>query len=376
LPNQSLPNKQYSPSDKRHAVALDQTRRKKKKLTFSFLGFTFSIILAVFLVGYVIVFVLPPRHLVVKINTVEYTRGDLVELVKVSEANALFMGDKAAVKSGVFNALQTIVENEVISQSAPSYGIYVDQAEVNKQIEYVMRSPDHMNAGKTEEQIDRETRERYLSFLNQLQIDELAHKDLLRKTFLREKMKHWIGESVPYVAEQVHLFRLLLPVTGEYEIMQVKYNDFIKNSDSVESYETAFDLISREFSKDTSDVIRMGGSLGWMPKGAWKDYEVNFYDLEIGELSDPVRNKDDKNSIIFFMVSERQLARELTTSVREQLKTEALQNWVNVERGKHNVFAEFDSEVYAWVHQQVKMADRSPTPTPDPDPFSQIFSGN
>ena len=360
-------------NDSRHATIQDPNLKKKNRLVFLSLGFSCSIILIIILVGFVLVFVLPPRHLVVSINDVKYTRGDLVETVRVNKTTEIFLGPNVDQGSTIFDTLQKIVENEIISQSAPLYGISVTNSEIDNIIEYVMKSTEDQNSGKTEQQIQLETRERYLRYLNQVQVDEESHKEQLRKALLREKMKQWSGETVPYVAEQVHLFRMVIPLSGEYEIMQTNYNDAVKNAVTSEDYEKAFKYIAREFSEDAPVIIRQGGDMGWIPRGVI-EYERDFFDLDIGELSPPIKNKDNPSTMIFFMVSDKETAAELDESMREKLKTNALQKWVNKERSRHDIFAEFNSDVYAWVGDQLRLNDRSPTPTPNPDPLQQFIS--
>ena len=360
-------------NDSRHATIQDPNLKKKNRLVFLSLGVSCSIILIMIFIGFLLVFVLPPRHLVVSINDVKYTRGDLVETVRVNKTTEIFLGPDADKGSTIFDTLQKIVENEIISQSAPSYGVSVTNSEIDSIIEYVMQSTEDQNSGKTKQQIQLETRERYLRYLNQVQVDEDSHKEQLRKALLREKMKQWSGETVPYVAEQVHLFRMLIPLSGEYEIMQTNYSDAVKNALTSEDYEDAFKYLAKEFSVDDPIMIRQGGDMGWVPKGVI-EYERDFFDLEIGELSDPIKNKDNPSTMIFFMVSDKQTAAELDQSMREKLKTNALQKWVNKERSRHDIFAEFNSDVYAWVGEQVKLNDRSPTPTPNPDPLQQFIS--
>ena len=360
-------------NDSRHATIQDPNLKKKNRLVFLSLGFSCSIILIIILVGFVRVFVLPPRHLVVSINDVKYTRGDLVETVRVNKTTEIFLGPNVDQGSTIFDTLQKIVENEIISQSAPLYGISVTNSEIDNIIEYVMKSTEDQNSGKTEQQIQLETRERYLRYLNQVQVDEESHKEQLRKALLREKMKQWSGETVPYVAEQVHLFRMVIPLSGEYEIMQTNYNDAVKNAVTSEDYEEAFKYIAREFSEDAPVIIRQGGDMGWIPRGVI-EYERDFFDLDIGELSPPIKNKDNPSTMIFFMVSDKETAAELDESMREKLKTNALQKWVNKERSRHDIFAEFNSDVYAWVGDQLRLNDRSPTPTPNPDPLQQFIS--
>ena len=106
--------------------------------------------------------------------------------------------------------------------------------------------------------------------------------------------------------------------------------------------------------------------MGWIAKGVIPDYERDFFLLEPGELSDPVKNKDNMNQTFFFMISERQAARELSVDVREELKSKALQDWVNTERSNHDVYAIFNSDIYDWVFQQLRLSSKAPTPTPDP----------
>ena len=360
-------------NDSRHATIQDPNLKKKNRLVFLSLGFSCYIILIIILVGFVLVFVLPPRHLVVSINDVKYTRGDLVETVRVNKTTEIFLGPNVDQGSTIFDTLQKIVENEIISQSAPLYGIGVTNSEIDNIIEYVMKSTEDQNSGKTEQQIQLETRERYLRYLNQVQVDEESHKEQLRKALLREKMKQWSGETVPYVAEQVHLFRMVIPLSGEYEIMQTNYNDAVKNAVTSEDYEEAFKYIAREFSEDAPVIIRQGGDMGWIPRGVI-EYERDFFDLDVGELSPPIKNKDNPSTMIFFMVSDKETAAELDESMREKLKTNALQKWVNKERSRHDIFAEFNSDVYAWVGDQLRLNDRSPTPTPNPDPLQQFIS--
>ena len=360
-------------NDSRHATIQDPNLKKKNRLVFLSLGFSCSIILIIILVGFVLVFVLPPRHLVVSINDVKYTRGDLVETVRVNKTTEIFLGPNVDQGSTIFDTLQKIVENEIISQSAPLYGIGVTNSEIDNIIEYVMKSTEDQNSGKTEQQIQLETRERYLRYLNQVQVDEESHKEQLRKALLREKMKQWSGETVPYVAEQVHLFRMVIPLSGEYEIMQTNFNDAVKNAVTSEDYEEAFKYIAREFSEDAPVIIRQGGDMGWIPRGVI-EYERDFFDLDVGALSPPIKNKDNPSTMIFFMVSDKETAAELDESMREKLKTNALQKWVNKERSRHDIFAEFNSDVYAWVGDQLRLNDRSPTPTPNPDPLQQFIS--
>ena len=63
------------------------------------------------------------------------------------------------------------------------------------------------------------------------------------------------------------------------------------------------------------------------------------------------------------MLSDRSAARELDPVNLDILKTNTLQVWVNDERANHDVFSEFNSEIYAWMLEQLQLTTRL-TPTP------------
>ncbi|HIA74811.1 MAG TPA: peptidylprolyl isomerase [Dehalococcoidia bacterium] len=360
--------------DKRRVAMQQPVLRRRQRLTIGLLGISFLLVISIFIAGYVVVFVMPHRELVVKVDGVEHTRGDLVELVRIRQKSSEFLGGTFDASSGIFESLQLIVENEILMQMGPSQGIFVSDEDINDHIvlikrlylEFIMRPEKQMALGKSEEQIARETSERHLNYLNTIQIDESTHRSLVRKAILREKFRQQVGESVPFVAEQVHLFRIVMPQTGEMDIMQVKYEDAVRDITDPNQFQLAYIKIAREFSVDIPEKVRLGGDMGWIAKGVIPDYQRDFFLLDPGELSEPVKNKDNLTQTLFFMISERQPAKELSSGVRNELKSKALQDWVNDERSNHDVYAIFNSDIYDWIFQQLRLSSRAPTPTPDP----------
>ena len=366
LPEATSTNKDSIHIDRRRAVVQQPRFRLLQKITFITLALSIAAILGIFIVGYIIAFVLPPRELVVRVNDVEYHRGDLVELVRINQKTAEFFGGTFDASSSVFESLQMIVENEIILQSAPSHGITVSEAEVDAQIDSVMRPSPNFESGKSDEQIAREARERYSSYLNTIQIDESTHRDIVRRTMARERFRQYIGDSVPFVAEQVRVHRLIMPALGEIDIMKVKFEDATRDAKTPQDLAVAYSKVVREFSSDTPATLRRGGDLGWIAEGVIPEYERDFFYLEPGEISEPVKNKENANQAIFFMISERHMAQELSAGVRDELKTRALQEWVNKERKNYEVYAVFNSDIYSWIFKQLRLSSTAPTPTPDP----------
>jgi hypothetical protein len=182
----------------------------------------------------------------------------------------------------------------------------------------------------------------------------------------RERFRQYIGDSVPFVAEQVRVHRLIMPALGEIDIMKVKFEDATRDAKTPQDLAVAYSKVVREFSSDTPATLRRGGDLGWIAEGVIPEYERDFFYLEPGEISEPVKNKENANQAIFFMISERHMAQELSAGVRDELKTRALQEWVNKERKNYEVYAVFNSDIYSWIFKQLRLSSTAPTPTPDP----------
>ena len=354
---------------RRHSVSQSPQDRRKRRLALAVIGLFLLIITGVLVAGYVFIFVLPPRQLVVRVDNTEYTRGDMVKLLRVTQKRIETLGGRFDLGTDIFRELQNLIEIEIIAQSAPRYGVTVSAEEIDAGISDLLLPGVDPAAQASSLDLQREFRERYKQFLNEIQLDEGEFRDLIRRSILREKFRQFIGESVPNVTEQVHLHRIIVSVEDEVDIMLVKYKDLSSDSTDAEALQEAFKLVVREFSRDFPEIVRQGGDLGWVPRGRYTDNEDSFFDLQVGELSDPVRSTEDERQIFFFMISERELARELDLQNKEILKTRALQDWINEERGNHDVFAVFNSEIYDWIVDQLQITS-SRTPVPQADsPF-------
>ena len=312
------------------------------------------------------IFVLPPKELVVRVDDAEYTRGDLVKLLRVRQATTEFLGAKYNVGTDVFQAIQQLVEGVIISKSAPSFGITITDQELDATIQEILGFGGEQFVVEDPVQRDREFRERYRAYLNAVQLSEEEHRRLVRRERLREKFRLFIGDNVPSVAEQVHLYRLVVSYNDNVDVVQAKIKDAVADSKSPMELQEAFKQVIRELSRDTATVIRNGGDLGWVPRGIFPDYDRTFFDLEAGELSPPTPNVDDQQQIYFFMVSEMEPARELDSADRDTLKTEALQEWLNEARDDHEVYSVFNSDIYQWVIDQLRLTT-SVTPQPKQD---------
>ncbi len=372
---QEAPSRRTVRRDSRRIAAeRSPEERRRRRLALIIIGAMLFVITGIVIAGYVIIFVLPPQQLIVRVNDVVYTRGDMVKLLRLRQ-RSMELSDTQGLRTSddVFEALQLIVENEVIAQAAPSDGIAVSRDEIDNAVRARIAPSANESLGKSDAQIQREYHERYRQFLNQAQVSETEHRDLVRKSILREKYRQFVGDQVPAFAEQVYLHRIAMSPNDEIDIMQTKLTDSIGDDNSPERIRGILRAIAREFSSDP-ETYQSAGNLGWTPLGIYEDYEDKFWDLEPGELSKPTPNMDNPQSIFFYVVSERDGNREVTRRNRETLKTRALQMWVNRERQNHDVYATFNSDIYAWFIEQLRIS-ASTTPTPVTNPLQNILSG-
>lgn len=364
-------------TDRRREFIRIQRDLRKRRFAFGLIGVFMLVILGILLAGYVVIFVRPPQQLVVRVNEVRYSRGDMVKLLRVRQKSLETTGQRLDLSTDIFEALQLLVENEIIAQSAPALGITTSDSEIDFSIRAQL-DPEGAAAGTSDAQRDRDYKERYGSFLNLSRISEEEHRQIVRRAILRERMRQFIGDSVPSVAEQAHVYRFAVVPNDEIDIILTKYKDMTQGSTNSALLSVAFDRITDEFSRESRESVRRGGDLGWVPAGILSEYDDIIFGssysdpLEIGKLSDPVRNQSDAQQLFIFMVSERDPARELSLASRDELKTRALTNWLNEQRADYDVYAVMNSDIYNWVIKQLGISSTiTPTPAP-PSPLQQI----
>ena len=365
------------PTDRRRESSRIRQIQRRRRVAFGAIAVMLLLVLGILFAGYVFIFVRPPQERVVSVNEVTYTRGDMVKMLRIRQRLQEDQGQRLDTSTDIFQALQLIVENEIIAQSAPSLGITVSDEEVDTQIQAtIIFQAGGQLAGKSEEQLDREFKELYSNFLNASQISEDEHRDIVRRTLLRSKVRQYVGESVPNVAKQYHVYRLAVGQEDEIEILYTKYDDYVKNSADPLILHEAFKAITREFSRESPELVRRGGEVGWVPLGVLEDYDDVIATVEVGELSTPIPNRDQRQQAFIFMVSEIDELRELDPVNHEALKTRALERWINEQRREHDVYAVFNSDIYAWMIQQLGISTAI-TPSPQPaNPFQQFLGGS
>ena len=332
-------------TDKRHVAAQDPKIKKRNKFLFiGILAITiiFTLVLST---GYILRYVVPQEKVIVQVGESKFKRSDMLKMLRVKQKNAEMIGSTIKSSEEIFKALQNMIENEIIDQVAPSLGISVSQDQLDIYIRDVFMPKYDSDESPDPVQIEREFREIFNNYLNSVGLTENEYRKFTRWSMLREQMRQFVGESVPTVAEQVYLHRLMVMPDDEIDIMKKKFNDGVP-----------FEYIVREFSKDNEEVIRRGGEIGWVPKGIFPEYDYIIFDLEPNLLSLESQSIKNPPLLYFFMVSEKDPARKIAIAELEQLKTKALNDWLNTKRKEFNVKATFNSEVHGWLSKQLQVS--------------------
>tara|TARA_B100000949_G_scaffold91039_1_gene81330 strand:- start:87 stop:1196 length:1110 start_codon:yes stop_codon:yes gene_type:complete len=357
---QNSDNKKLSTSDRRRLAVKGSTNSTRQKLLFIIIGGALLIIAAILAAGYIVAFVMPPREVVIKVNDTNYSRGDLIKVLRVRQEGAKFFGMDFEASKEIFEALQLFIEDEILTQVAAKWNITVTDDEISRQIESLFI------IGDTDFEIEifrRDFEERYRDYLNQIRLTEDEHREVTRRSIQRGKFREFIGEQVPAVAEHVHVHRIVMPISGEIDIMATKLNDGLREANTPEERQLVWKAVAREFSWDDAEIKRLGGDIGWMPSNSRSTYADKITSLDVGQLSEPIPDVENPKSILFFMISEKDTARQLSVANLEEQKTLALQSWINNERENHEIYARFDSEIYTWLLEQLKQSTET-TPTP------------
>ena len=306
------------------------------------ISFIFIIVLST---GYVIRYIIPQGKTVVQVGEIKYNRADMLKMLRVKQKNSEMMGSQMKNSEEIFKALQNMIENEIMDQISPSLGIIIPPEQIDIYIRDVFMPSYNNEESPDPVQIEREFKEIFSNYLTSVGLSEEEYKKFTRWSMVREQMRQYIGETVPTVAEQVYLHRLMILPDDEIDIMKKKYADG-----------TPFKYIVREFSKDNEEVIRRGGAIGWIPKGIFPEYDYIIFDLEPNLLSIEAQSIKSPPLLYFFMISDKDPARPIALEELDQLKTKALKDWLNTKRKEFNVSAHFNSEVHGWLIKQLSVS--------------------
>lgn len=304
--------------------------------------------------GYYSSFVAPPRQVIAQVNDQSYNLGYLLKLLRMQQAGNIATGQNLNLGSLPFQMVNILAENELIKQSAPRHNIIISQEGLDAEIRDRILG-DTADSDASDDQLEREFQELYGRYLNFIQLSEDEHRVVVSSDMYREAMREQLGQSVPMVQPQVHLYKFTLPTAENVDEISDEFRtEFARGA--------PFASLLERFSTN-NDEIRTEGEIGWIPKDIFPRIDaLLFEELEVGELSDPIADFDSSSGgqfLTIYLVTEKVDARELTEDHWEVLKVRALQQWLSEEREANIMETHFTSEHYNWIIKQLSRSSSS-----------------
>lgn len=361
---------QIEPAERltRRSILAGISAQRRRNRPFVIAGWiVLLLILGIPTYGFVQKFVLPPRELALRVEDVEYTRGDLVDYIRFNQRISEELGQQFQIGSSLFDALQTMSENEMAFQGAPSLNVTVESEQVDRYVRSILGffvTDEEAARPENKVQIDEKMRQ----VLNNVRLAEETYRDIARKQLFRERVRERLAEDVDRVQEQVHVYEIRLAQEDKTLLDTIRRR--------LKAGETFGELALKHSTEP--NVRRNNGELGWVPRRVFEEYDRLFFGLQedgsrvlqIGEASDLIRNPRE-NYWSIFLIDDQVGAREVEAPDFEVLKDRALQDWFTVQRERLDVYLVLNDRIYNWVNKQVRLASILPTPTPY-DPLSAL----
>jgi hypothetical protein len=202
-------------------------------------------------------------------------------------------------------------------------------------------------------------------FLNKVALSEEVYRDIIRKSLFKEKVRENLGQGVPRIQPQVHLYEIVLTDQNAQTLQRIER--------ALAGGDRPAD-VALQFSQDPN-VKRTNGDAGWFPRRVLPEIEGLLWGtkadgsrvLPIGVPSEPQYNAEAKTYNIY-VVSEFSEAREIDERAQRKLAEDALQTYLGERRRvlseTGGIWMALDDKIYAWVNKQVRLASLLPTPMP------------
>tara|TARA_Y100001936_G_scaffold87383_1_gene85700 strand:+ start:210 stop:1406 length:1197 start_codon:yes stop_codon:yes gene_type:complete len=321
--------------------------------------------------SYFQIYVFPPRELALRVEDKVYSRGDVVNFIRYNQRISEDLGIPFQVGNSLFDAMLTLQENELSYQLAPKYGISVSKEEVDERFSTTLgfvafnSSEDPNLAAEDKVNLDEAKRQ----FINKIGVSEDDFRDFIKKSMFRERLREVVGQSVPRLQVQVHIYEIIL-LNPDNKIKQ-KIDRELKAGDPIE------DIVMR-YSEDPNKRRELG-EIGWFPYGTNPELDGLLFGLDkdgnrllpIRETTRP-RYDENKKWYSYIVVNEVAEAREVEKENMELLVDRAMTIFLNDERKNFDLKMVLDSEIFDWVNKQVKMSSLLPTPTAVAYDFSNL----
>tara|TARA_B100000676_G_C18091679_1_gene860511 strand:+ start:3093 stop:4286 length:1194 start_codon:yes stop_codon:yes gene_type:complete len=354
----------------RRQMVQEKQVQQAKSRPFIFVGILILIgLLAIPVYAYFENYVFPPRELALRVEDTEYTRGDVVNFIRFNQRMSENLGVPFEIGNSLFDALQTLQENELAFQLAPKHGITVSSEEVDERLDSILGFVAVTVAERESEEYQDNVEEAKRQFIHRIGIEEKVFRDFIRKSMFKERLRDVVADTIPRVQAQVHMYEII-KLDNDPDERRALERDFIAGMD--------IENIVATHTEDPN-YRRDLGDRGWAPFGVHPEIDALLFGLDGDENRLlPVRTPssprfdEENNWWSYLIIEEVQDAREVDPENFEALTTRGMTIFFNEERSNFDLHMVLDSEIFDWVNAQVRLSALLPTPTPVPFDPAQI----
>ena len=286
------------------------------------------------LAGYYAVFVRPASAAIIQVNDVTYTRGDILERLRIKLYEAAEGRGSPVVNPLI--AVRETLDEELVRQSAKNRGLVLDSDAVEREV--WRRVMGDVAFTTSDDRLQREFDELYRQYLLTRDIPKELHRRIIENELYAEVIRDQLAAEIGETAPQVLLARL-----------------------SVASREQANEVGQRVAAgKRFVDIVMSAGDeglgsagTGWTPIALLDSVVAGaIAQLSEGELSKPVPNAS--GGVSLYAVVETDDARPLEAHHLEPMRQAAFDQWLAEEEARQDVRYELDAATYDWLIEQLR----------------------
>jgi hypothetical protein len=373
----------------------DAKRRRSRTNAILTASAILLVIIIVVVVGWYVVYQAPLQATIIKVNNDNISVNYLIKrcLMNTSDPN------------DTMSTIQNIIQEELIKQAAPQYGITVTEADIDQELRKEANASSSSTDSTTTDTDDTATtttptetitpidtsviptttpsstestttpavtttlsdaeyQEWYRQTLDATTLSESQFRDLVRTSIIAQRLQAIFEANMPTTAEQAHIYDIVVADAATA-------TDIKNRIDAGEDFQT----LASEVSLDTSTKDK-GGDMGWVPIKALDDsLAATVTNLDIGKVSDPVQTstaaQDEASSqqeqpYFLLMVTEKSASREVDPQYIGTLKARLLTDWLNTQESTQKIVllgkgstGSYDSTTDAWIQYQIEKLEAS-----------------
>ena len=334
-------------------------------------GFGLGVLLVVVVLGvvgfgYYQEFYKPPRVWAGSVRDVEFTMGDLVSRIRVLQGVNRYQGGQVNLSRIPFEYLQNLVHAEILRQESPNLGITIQDEDIEQELRRQFLPTADPGQETDPGQLEREFRDTYGAYLTATGLSDADFRVIIEEQLAERGLAMILSQKIEERQPHVEIQWIQLPLDGDVLVQDVVRR--LENED--------FTRIAQELNT-SSQFSDPGGYVGWVPKGAFPDFDDFLFGNEQeglepvtpGLIAEPIFTSD-----AYFILNVLSSAKDhnLTRLMGNKLLRESMNSWQRdtlvegTESG--SVRMNFNSKLYDWVTNQVFVtAPRIERPTPVPE---------